>query len=539
MTSAHPDEYLLSTYADGELDGPGRGELEAHLVQCRECRTRVVALQDESLLLSDVLSERERPARVREPVPLAEADVAVGAPLAIAAVTVAFAFVGWVLETRIPGGLDILNPLRLTGAYEMAFDFLFFLRDSVPGILELLLSVGAVASFSALLTFGVGLVYRRIFGVAASVALALVLVAPETARAIDLNVDEEVHVERDTTIERSLLVTGERARIDGVVKGDLVASVARLQITGRIEGNLYVLTRDLDLSGRVDGTIHSIAERARIDGDVHGSLFAISRALTVTEAAKVARDAWLLLHRGVLDGEFGQDMLIGGDEVEIGGRVARDVDLRFVEEGRIRRTAEIGGNLDWTDDWHELEQHPDAKIGGEIRVHEGEEPLHETWRGRYVGRFYLVQAIGFVASLAFGLLIYWLMPSLYDVGIRDSRDFLRSLLFGLVLLVVPPAAIVAIALTLVGLPIAVLGLFVYVTCLYAAELLVGAWLGRTLLGQEDGSFWSFAKVLFVGFLLVSVGAHLPFVGTPIVVVCILAGLGLVFERARRLPIFAA
>ena len=41
MTSAHPDEALLSTYADDELDGPGRGELEAHLVQCRECRTRV------------------------------------------------------------------------------------------------------------------------------------------------------------------------------------------------------------------------------------------------------------------------------------------------------------------------------------------------------------------------------------------------------------------------------------------------------------------------------------------------------------------
>lgn len=232
--SMHPDDIQLGSYADGELHGPQRATLDAHLMGCRECRTHVVALQDEGRFLRDTLSGRERPAHSPETPLRAEADVAIGLPIAIAAVTLALGVVGWLLETRLPGGLDVFNPMRLTGAYDMAFDLFFFLRDSVPGILELLLSVGAVAAFSALLSFGVGLLYRRLFGVATGTLLALVLGAPEPSEAIQLAVDEEVHIERDVVVDNSLLVTGERARIDGVVKGDLVASVERLQISGQI-----------------------------------------------------------------------------------------------------------------------------------------------------------------------------------------------------------------------------------------------------------------------------------------------------------------
>ena len=150
-----------------------------------------------------------------------------------------------------------------------------------------------------------------------------------------------------------------------------------------------------------------------------------------------------------------------------------------------------------------------------------------------------MHAISFSAAFAFGLLIYALLPGVYEVGIRTSRDFFRNLLMGFVLLVVPPCAIALVGLTLVGLPAAVLTGFVYITCLYGAELLVGVWLGRTMLGREEGgSLWAFGRVFFVGLLTVSVVSHVPFVGPPIAVISLLVGLGLVFERARQLPVFS-
>ena len=151
-----PAEPTLLLYADAELAGVGLREVESHLVECRDCRERVVALRDESRLLLDVMLERERPVRVADPPRVPEPGMVIGLPAAIAGVTAALAAFGFLIETRLPGGLDLLNPLRLKGAYEMAFDLIFLLRDRAPGMLELAASIGVLASVSAVLSFAVG-----------------------------------------------------------------------------------------------------------------------------------------------------------------------------------------------------------------------------------------------------------------------------------------------------------------------------------------------------------------------------------------------
>jgi cytoskeletal protein CcmA (bactofilin family) len=536
----HPDEALLSTYVDDALEGAPRNELETHLVGCRDCRTRIVALRDESAFLGDVLKGHERPVHTPATLPETEASVAFSVPIAIAAVAMVFGVASALLESQIPGGLDLFNPLRLKGATEMAFDFIFFLRDAAPGLIELLLALGAVASVSALLSFGAGLLYRHLFGAAAALLLCIASLCPDPASAVVVNVDDDVHVAAGETIEESMVLTGERARIDGTVKGDVVAAVERLHISGRIEGNLYVFTRDLDLTGSIGGTLHTVSERARIDGEIEGGCMAVTQSFTFTPEGRVERDAWLLLHRAVLDGSFGHDVLLGGESFELSRAVARNLGVRFVEDGIVRSGARIGGDLDaWIGTDDDFERDPGAQIGGELNLHE-----REDGHGRYLNSYlepslYLIHAITFSAAFAFGLLVYALLPGVFEVGIRTSRDFFRSLLMGFVLLVVPPCAIVLTGLTLVGLPAAVLAGFLYLTCLYGAELLVGVWLGRTLMGREDAtSLWSFGRVFFVGLAIVSVVSHLPFVGPPIAVISLLVGLGLVFERARQLPVFA-
>ena len=76
---SHPDEALLTSYVDDALIGAERSEIDSHLIHCRECRTHVVALRDESAFLSDVLVERERPVSVREIVQPTEAGIAMEA----------------------------------------------------------------------------------------------------------------------------------------------------------------------------------------------------------------------------------------------------------------------------------------------------------------------------------------------------------------------------------------------------------------------------------------------------------------------------
>ena len=108
-----PSRTICLLYAERELDGSALRETEAHLVDCRACRARVVALREESTLLGDVLrSERER-ARADAAAAAPEPGVALGVPLAIAAVPRPAAVASALLDVRLPGALDLLNPRRL------------------------------------------------------------------------------------------------------------------------------------------------------------------------------------------------------------------------------------------------------------------------------------------------------------------------------------------------------------------------------------------------------------------------------------------
>ena len=67
-----PSAMTCLLYAEGELAGSALRETEAHLVSCRDCRARVMALREEGALLGEVLrgqlhhlAHRRRPCRTR------------------------------------------------------------------------------------------------------------------------------------------------------------------------------------------------------------------------------------------------------------------------------------------------------------------------------------------------------------------------------------------------------------------------------------------------------------------------------------------
>ena len=96
-----------------------------------------------------------------------------------------------------------------------------------------------------------------------------------------------------------------------------------------------------------------------------------------------------------------------------------------------------------------------------------------------------------------------------------------------------PFVLVGVGFTIVGIPVAVLGLFAYLAAIYVADITVGALVGRALL-QPDSSLASFARALLVGLGIITLGHLLPFIGAAVGWVSMLLGLGLLADHARRL-----
>jgi cytoskeletal protein CcmA (bactofilin family)/anti-sigma factor RsiW len=528
-------EWKLAAYVDGELSPAEVREVEAELVRSRRARELVVALREEAGLLGDALQEREREAPQPAVAEAPARGMALGLPAAVALVAVLTVVLSFLLEARLPAGIDWLNPLRILGAYEMLFDLIFLLRNSAPGFFELCVALAATGSLAALATFAASAVLRRFAGPALlSLGLISLALAAPPASAVELRMRESVHVTEDQTVEGTLIVTGDFLRVDGVVRGDVFAFVEQLTVRGKIEGNLFSVAKDLELSGETVGSAYLGAENLNVSGRTRGNLYTASDFLTLAPEARVDLDSFHLGERIRIEGEVSRDVVAGGKLVEIRGSVGRDLET-WARRAKIFPSARIAGDVvAHVHEESDLEVSEGALVGGETSI-EGLDSVRHRRLARYThAAFYFWLLIRLCAAFVTGLLLYALLPGIFGGRIASGGEFFRSLGVGFVALLVTPIALVIVGLTLVGLPIALIGLALYASALYLAGIAVAALIGVSLVHPGSDGLRDFGVALLVGVLIVTVATHIPILGVMVRIVVILVGLGVLTERARHL-----
>jgi cytoskeletal protein CcmA (bactofilin family) len=415
----------------------------------------------------------------------------------------------------------------------MAFDLIFALRENAPGLLELATAVGLVASVSALGSFLVSSVSRRWFGTTALIALALAAGA-EPARALLVHRGGDYSVATGERVSESVLTRGaDRVDIDGAIEGDLIAMAERITVRGQISGSLYVFCRELEITGTVGGAVHAIAESTRVEGTVRGGVYALVENLTFTSTARAQGDVGAITENAVIEGSVARDLYINGDRLDLRGAVGRHVSSHWLEELTLRDGARVGGDVDVRlPEGRTIERAAGARVDGEVRAGVIESPREHYLDHYRSGHFYVYHLLWFTAAFLFGLVSHRFAPAVFRGRIASGSDLLRTLATGFVTLVVVPVAMVAAALTIVGIPLAIAALFIYLILLYTADLAVAAWLGGLLAPPADDSLFEFGKSLAVGLAIMAAISLVPFVVLPAGLVALLLGLGLLTDRGR-------
>ncbi len=529
-------ESVIAAYVDGELSPEETRELELHLVQSREARQLVVALQAEATLLRDALQGRPRAAAVAAQAAAPGRGLAIGLPPALAVGALLVTVIGWIAETRIPSGFYLLNPFNWFGAYDMAFSAVFWLRREAPGLVELTLAVAVTVGVSAMLTFGVTALFRRLVGPGAlGIALLVALGAPGSARAVDLRFHEDVvTIGASEVIPEALVVTGDSLYIEGVVDGDVAAFTERVVINGEVRGDVFALSQTLELAGVVTGSLHAITERLTATGEVRGDSVLLVEHASIGRSASIGRDLSGLVANLAVDGSVGRNLFAGADRTELRGRVDGRAELRG---GRVSvfDSARIGGDLvARLGRGQTLDVAEGAVIGGEIIEAEHEHRLGDM-RSRWLKPgFYGVLFALLVSAFLLGMAVYAVAPRVFAARLDTSPQFFRALGLGLAGLVAAPVLLALVFLTVVGIPIAVIGTWLYLTTLFLSLIVVSALVGRALIRREDDSTASFGICLVAGLAVVLLAVNLPWVGLPLRILVILAGLGLLTSQAIEL-----
>ena len=530
-----PPEWWVAAYVDEGIEPAEVRRLEAHLVGCERCRGRVLALRAEARALTALL--REDAAAPRAAAALGDAaparGMAYGLPVAIGVTALATAVATALIEMRLPAGLAWLSPSTLLGVNEMLFDTVFMLRDRAPGWLELATALGALAGLAAIFTFLAGALLRRYAGAAALALLAFAAGGAEPARAATrFERQDSVRIARGESFAGTLVVSCESLEIDGIVVGDVLAFCERVAIRGEVEGSVIAMGREVELRGSVADNLIAVGHQVDVGGTVGASAYLAGERLAVGPDGRVTRDAFLGGERVRVEGEVARDFNTFGERVEIEGEVGRDVEAR-AERVIVLPGARIGGALlAHLPERERLEVAEGAVIGGASETRVLDRHGHTIWSRYRDGRFYTWTAVGFVASFLIGLILHAIAPSWFAGRIETGRQFFESLGLGVAFAVLGPLALVLLALTVVGIPAALIGLAAWAACVYFGAVVVAALIGRSLVKPQGDSVREFGMALAVGLVVVVLLRNLPFVGGPAGWVIALVGVGILVAQAH-------
>jgi hypothetical protein len=271
----------------------------------------------------------------------------------------------------------------------------------------------------------------------------------------------------------SVIVVGSTVNINAPVKGDVIAIGLQVHINADVGGKVVAGGGDVDLGGNI-GT----------------NLVAVGSQVNVFPGKRVERDALILGEQVVNAGRVNGTLTVSANQFNNTG-TANTVNFHKVED--------------------QSEKRADADMGLDI--------------------FSLLAILG---DLILGLILVKYLPGIFlAVDGEMSRSTLLKTLMGFVMIIASFIAILLVAVTVVGLPIALISAMLILVALMLTGTFVSFSLGKWI-GERANKKLSNLVYFVIGFAILNVLFLLPFVGGLVSLVSASLGFAAILYAARDL-----
>lgn len=529
----HFDEMTGLLYLEQQLDDERSKAIAEHANACAGCRELLRVLKNESVWVQEALVTDEEPVPAR----LVRTPARAGASWGWAAALgfgAAGAYTLWngLVEPWMTQASDvgltqgnIVSALFFSGAFWGGWNDV---RDAIEFL--------AVMTLGGVAVWLLRRYFRRETRVAAVMgALAFMMMMPFSARAADTERGTPSYtLPAGQEIKTDLIVTADRALIDGDVDGDLIALSGEVEVNGHVKGDILAFTGELRLNGTVDGNVRVFARQTMLDGPVGKNVMAFANSFEVGEKSSVGGSATLFSLDAQLSGPVKGDLLALVTRLEIDGPVGGNVKVRG-NNLTIGPTGQIAGRAQF-----EGPEQPNVAAGAklasplEITITKNRTD-YSTWR------FYWHETLRWGAAFLLGMVLFLVAPGVFLDASNQAKNAGLAMGIGLLFFAGGFVAAIIACATIVGLGVGIVLLLIWAVAIYTSQVYVGEWLGEKLLGTGIGIGPILAR-LALGLAILRVIRLIPFVGFISIWVVIFWGLGAhvlsIHKRMRQQTIVA-
>jgi hypothetical protein len=293
----------------------------------------------------------------------------------------------------------------------------------------------------------------------------------------------------DSAVADDIIAAGNMVSINAPVDSAIVAG-GTVNINAPVKGDIIAAGGQVYVNADVGGKVVAAGGNVNLGGNIGTNLIAAAGQVNILPGKMVGRDA-----------------LIGGGQV--------------VNAGRINGTITVSAN-----------QFNNTGSAGLVKFYKAEDSSPK--RDDYDTGFNIFSLLAMLGYFILGLILVKSVPGIFqavDGEVRNST--LLKTLLGFVMIIASFIALLLVAATVVGLPIAVISaLLIFAALMLSATFVsfsLGKWIGaRAKIKQGDLVYF------IIGFVIINVLSLLPLVGGLVSLISMSLGFAAILFAARRL-----
>lgn len=350
-----------------------------------------------------------------------------------------------------------------------------------------------------------------------SILLSILFLAVVNLHASSFKAGDEVRIEEEH--QGDLYIGAGEIGIVGIVRGDLVCSGGEITVEDTVAGDILCAGGEIEINGFTGDDIRVSGGDVTINGDVAGDIICFSGRLKIAEDVHVGGDIVVFGGEVAIYGSVGGNVLAYAGTVKLKGSVGGNAELRCEN---VRFDAEVSGDM--VVQCNKMEIGDNASCLGAMRywTSDGESDLSDVcdnaiydeelaYTEKEVDWSVLSALFGFglfaylVIFILSGIVLlifleYFFSEQFEKAAASVRNNFIMSFGYGMLYLIGMPVLILIAFVTIIGLPLGLLGLSIYgITWLFATSIM--ALCVSNYFKNKSRQEWS--KVQVIGYALVS------------------------------------
>lgn len=357
------------------------------------------------------------------------------------------------------------------------------------------------------------------------VLVALILMPIFALKADGDNKNSTVYVASDETVSGNLIAASESIIIDGLVSGDLIVAANHISVTGRVEGDIIAVGQEIAIDGEVGGNIRVVADSVTINGVITRNVNAFGSKVLIGTEARIGWDVLIAAVDSTVRGNINGSLDTYAKNNFIAGKIGKNANIRAYNPSEpgiiLDKEATVNGDLNYYAK-EKFNLKNVSGVSGEVNFNQIKDNTRTPTTSWLWSRVFTLLSLLFI-----GLIFVAIIPKYTSQFLFEAKNrTLATFLFGAGMFLLLPPLVIVIALTIIGLPLALI-----LSALWLAGIFIGKAMAAIIFGdviiknifKRDYKhiFWP----LLLGVLLLTLLFSIPWFGWIVNLVAIWLGLG--------------